>query len=313
MYQYYNGVKQTLASDDQLGIQSIYGAFPADPVSNGNFNTATNITGLIDSWSQINLGNQRLAGTSDADYYVVTVPSTTTGKMTVSMQSTNLSSVSPRVTVFNSLWLPFGSTSLPNSFGATATFTVSGVTAGQVYYIRANAASGLGSYGAFGLSVNFGSAWQPPIAPPNTVVYQQPHRGGGSTNLVSDPGTASGASDAVLFQVGTFKAYGDLLVAGPTSGGTWVHRVDTTGWSLPKAPGRGPNGSANGSWSDNGDPWIGSTPVSPWTAPQPQAVDAVLTQLGNGNGNGAGVVPVRIGAGLDFNGNTQKNKPAWKS
>jgi hypothetical protein len=332
MYPYYNGVKQTLASDDQLGVQSIYGAFPADPIPNGTFNTAQNITGLIDSWSQINLGNQRLAGTSDLDYYSVTVPWNTTGKMTVSMQSTNLSSVSPRVTVFNGAGIPIGSTSLPNSFGATATYTVN-VLPGQTYFIRANAASALGSYGAFGLSVNFGPYWQPPIAPPSTVVYQQPDRGSGAASLLGDTGTppgssatgfqsdgiwnksssssqSSGASDAVMIQVGTFKAYGDFLALGATPGGNWVHRVDTTGWSLPKAPGQGTNGSSNGSWWGYTVPWIGSTPVSPWTAPQQQAFDTALTQLGHGDDSNANGDDA--GTGLDSNGNSQKNKSAWK-
>ena len=66
------------------------------------------------------------------------------------------------------------------SFGATVSVTLSGVQAGQTYLIRACGNSAGSPTGGFGLELNFGSASQPPIAPPNTVVPQQPDQGGGS-------------------------------------------------------------------------------------------------------------------------------------
>jgi len=68
------------------------------------------------------------------------------------------------------------------------------VTAGQSFYFKTSAASSLGSVGAYGLLVNFGSSTQSPIAPPNTVVLNQPDQGGGSENIGSG-GTPGGDGD----------------------------------------------------------------------------------------------------------------------
>ena len=54
--------------------------------------------------------------------------------------------------------------------------------------------------GGFGLELNFGSVYQPPIAPPNTVVPQQPDQGGG------------GQEAAVgLLKIGNVTALGYML------------------------------------------------------------------------------------------------------
>lgn len=237
MYAYYNNIKQSLTTDDVNGIQSVYGAYPADPIEYASFTTAQNINGLIDSNLQIALPGQSLAGASDADYFVVTVPSNTTGTMTVSMQTENLSSGSPKVVLYRSDRTSIGTTSLPNSFGATATYTVSGVTPGQVYYIRAQAASAMGSYGAYGLLVNFGSSPQAPIPPPNTVVLQQPDRGGGSTtDSIPSRGTrgrGTAAPSAGTISLGSLQAFGDVLLSAPGPG----DRFDPEGLSIPVAPG----------------------------------------------------------------------------
>ena len=177
MYAYYNGIKSNLTTDDVSGIQSLYGSFPSDSDTNRSVSTATDITALIDANSQIAISNLSLSGTSDKDYFVVTVPTNTSGTMSVSMQSTNLSSVSPNLLVSNSQNVTVGSSSFPNSFGATATCSVNNVSPGQVYRIRTAAASGFGSFGAYGLLVNFSTGAQSPIQPPNTVVASQSSQG----------------------------------------------------------------------------------------------------------------------------------------
>jgi hypothetical protein len=191
MYAYYNGMKQAPTTDDISGIRSIYGAYPADQTTNISFTTATDITAQTDANQQIAIGNLNLSGPTDEDWFYVTVPSGTSGSMTVSMQSTNLSSVSPRLGIWNSAKVSVASGSLVNVYGGTETLTLTGVTAGQGFYIRASAASSPGAFGAYGLLVNFGSVAQPPIAPPNTVVLSQPDMGGGSSNDSTAPGGLS--------------------------------------------------------------------------------------------------------------------------
>ena len=131
---------------------------------------------------------------TDVDWYKVTVPATTTGSMVVTMQANNLSSLSPKVTIFDGGQRGLATATNPNSYGGNATVTISGVSPGQVYYIRASAADGGPSnIGAFGLLVNFGSNYQAPIAPPNTVVYAQPDQGSGSSGF-SNPGGPSASN-----------------------------------------------------------------------------------------------------------------------
>lgn len=185
MYADYNGIKQSLTSDDIAGIQSVWGAPQPDQYnsnghSNANFTIAANITSLINN-GQIAIPSLRITSSSQSEWFSVTVPSSTTGTMVVTDQSSNLSMLSP------SLWVYSSGTTLPVSigsvsstaYGATVSYAVSGVQPGQTYFIRAYGNAAANPTGAFGLEVNFGSATQAPIAPPNTVVPQEPNQGGG--------------------------------------------------------------------------------------------------------------------------------------
>src|SRR5262249_49348484 len=98
--------------------------------------------------------------------------------MVVKMQTNDLSSLSPRLALYNSALASLGQAIAVNQYGATVTMTITGVSPGQVYYIRASAAQvGAGSNGAFGLLLNFGSNPRAPTPPPNTAVASQPDQG----------------------------------------------------------------------------------------------------------------------------------------
>jgi hypothetical protein len=183
MYGTYTTVTQTLTSDDIAGIQSIYGARQYDQFNTGGhrdniYQTAANINSYIGSNAQIAIPSLDNTTSSDDEWYYVTVPSTTTGTMAVSVQSSNLSSFAPKLQVYSSSLSLVGQVSAANTFGATVSFSTS-VVAGQSYYFKVLAASTAGAVGGYGLLVNFGSQTQSPISPPNTVVASQPDRGGG--------------------------------------------------------------------------------------------------------------------------------------
>lgn len=204
MYAYYNGMKSSLTVDDALGIQSIYGAYPSDTTTNINYYQAQNLTWNINSAGQGAISNLSLSGGTDSDWFYVAAPANTTGRVTIAMQSTNLSTVAPRIIVYNAAMQYVTQNSLPNAYGATAAITITGVTPGQGFFIRCSAASGLGSYGAYGLLLNFGPYAQAPIQPPNTVVPEQADLGGGSMSdsLPSGGGTGqnNGNGNGSLFQ-----------------------------------------------------------------------------------------------------------------
>ena len=206
MYAYYNGTKQSLTSDDIAGIQSVWGApqpdqFNSNGLSNDSSNTAANITSYIDTNGQIAIPNLRITNASQVEWFSVTVPASTTGTMVVTDQSTNLSMLSP------SLWLYQPGSKLPiaigsassTAYGATVSYSLSGVQAGQTYLIRALGNAAGDPTGGFGLEVNFGSVYQPPIAPPNTVV-PEPSQGGGSQE-----------AEVGLLEIGNLTAWGNML------------------------------------------------------------------------------------------------------
>jgi hypothetical protein len=186
MYGTYNGIKQALTSDDIVGIDSIYGTPQFDQFNNsGHHNsslfTAANINSYVTNNAQIAIPSLAITTGGQAEWFFVNVPSTTTGRMNVTAQSSNLSSLAPLLQVYNSLGILIGQTSAPNTFGATISLSY-GVASGQGYYVKVTDAGGAAPVGSYGLLLNFGSHTQSPIAPPNTVVAQQPDRGGGAEN-----------------------------------------------------------------------------------------------------------------------------------
>jgi Matrixin len=205
MYAYYNGTKQSLTSDDIAGIRSVWGApqydqFNSSGQSNGTYTKATNINSYIDSNGQVAIPSLDITSGSQSEWFSVTVPPSTSGTFVATVQSSNLSSLSPKVYVYTTSLGMIGSAS-SSSFGAAASVTISGVQAGQTYLVRAFGNSAGSPTGGFGLELNFGSVYQPPIAPPNTVVPQQPDRGGGSDQ----------EAEVGLLEIGNMNALGNVL------------------------------------------------------------------------------------------------------
>jgi len=188
--------------DDAGAPQPQYDQFNSSGQSNGTYTKATNLNSYIDSNGQIAVPSLQITSPTQVEWFSVTVPASTTGTMVVTDQSTNLSMLSP------TLWLYKAGSSLPvtigsvnsTAYGATVSYSLSGVQAGQTYLIRTFGTAAGHPTGGFGLEVNFGSVSQLPIAPPNTVVAQQPDQGGGS----------QGASVGLL-QIGNVWGRGTVL------------------------------------------------------------------------------------------------------
>jgi len=235
MYGTYNGIKQALASDDIAGIQSLYGTRQFDQFNTGGqrdntFFTATNINSSIGSNAQLAIPSLDITTGGDTEWFYVNVPSTTSGTMTVTVQSSNLSSLAPKLQVYNSSLSLVGQVSAPNTFGATISVTAS-VQAGQGYYFKVLAAGGPGAIGGYGLLANFGSQTQSPIQPPNTVVPSQPDQGGGTSNDSAPVGGLNGIggwSNGFPFIQGGFCSVGNL--------GGWTMNMTVSSSSLPGLP-----------------------------------------------------------------------------
>jgi hypothetical protein len=237
MYAYYNATKQSLTSDDIAGIQSVWGApqydqFNTNGLSNGTYRQATNLNSYIDSNSQVAVPSLRITTPTQVEWFSVTVPASTTGTMVVTDQSTNLSMLSPTLWVYKAgsgLPAVLGSVS-STAYGATVSYTVSGVQPGQTYLFRTFGTTTANPTGGYGLEVNFGSVAQPPVAPPNTVVPQQPDQGGGSQFAVV--GLLEIASASAVPNMGSGIAVvpmNPLRLAVTTS---TIQKSNTAGWNV---------------------------------------------------------------------------------
>jgi len=229
MYGTYNGIKQALTSDDIAGIQSIYGTRQFDRFNSGGqhnstFATAANINSYIASNAQIAIPSLDITMAGRAEWFYVNVPATTTGTMSVTVQSSNLSSLAPSLQVYSSSLSLVGSTSAADTLGATISVS-SNVASGQGYYIKVAAAGGPGPIGGYGLLVNFGNQSQSPIPPPHTVVAQQPDQGAGlSSNAISNIGANSpvvGSNGGVMLPIriaiGSLTEWTEVLTVSPPS------------------------------------------------------------------------------------------------
>jgi len=194
MFATYNGTKPALTADDISSVQGVYdGARTPDQydavAANDSFATATPVT--ITNLTALQTGLD-ITTTSDVDYYTFTAPAGTTGTLKVTVQTAGLSLLRQSATLYASNETTvLGSASAGSSYdGTTQTITITGVTAGQRYYLKVdgadNTAFGTGKYA---LTLNFGSGASPTVPLPNTQTANgSPLQGGGSLNQTAPEG-----------------------------------------------------------------------------------------------------------------------------
>ncbi|HXG11337.1 MAG TPA: matrixin family metalloprotease [Gemmataceae bacterium] len=178
MYPMYVGIRRGLGTDDINGIRAIYSAGTGRSpdaydaaAPNGSFSTATNLNSLIDPTTLTALTPYLdITTTSDADFYTFTAPAGTSGTLTVKLQSSGLSLLAPSLTVYNAAQQVIGSAVAGQyQYGVTLTVTVTGVTAGQQFYVKAAGkdTTPFGT-GRYALTLNFGTGPSPVVPLPNT-------------------------------------------------------------------------------------------------------------------------------------------------
>ncbi len=217
MYAEYNGIKNSLNSDDIAGIQSIYGVrqpdqFNSNGLSNGWYTTAVNVTGSLNSVDQVDMPNLTLNAYNSQEWFQVTVPQNTSGTLGATMQTANISSMTPMVEIVNSS-LHIVAYNYSTQYGGVAIASYSGVQPGQTYYIRAIGGSyGSFNVGAFALDINLGT--QPvPVVPINDPPI--PTYSGGSGSSLND-----------IMPVGSTPTHGP----GGTDGWMQIGRSNVGGW-----------------------------------------------------------------------------------
>ena len=139
--------------------------------------------------------------TTEAEYFTFTAPLLTLGSLTVNVQSSGLSLLSPDLTVYAAdQHTVLGSASGLGQYGTTLSVTLNNVMWGEQFYVKVTGADTTAfSTGAYGLSLSFGLLPPPIIAPPNTMLLDgTPLQGSGGVPMLPAPGDTYLASVPVV-------------------------------------------------------------------------------------------------------------------
>jgi hypothetical protein len=205
-------------ADDIAGVQAMYGARKPDAYDAAASNdTLATATALTLSYGGVAI-NADITTMADVDYYKLTAPAGTDGTLTVSVDARNLSLFDPKVSVYNSSGTLLATASA-STYGDVATVNLTGLVAGQTYYLEASGATtDVFGMGAYKLTAQFGGIPQPPpigpdgFEPNNTVAT--------ATNL----GKVSSVSQTGL----TLSSTTDLDYYSFVSGGKGTFTVSIT-------------------------------------------------------------------------------------
>jgi hypothetical protein len=203
MYATYNGVKSGLTSDDIAGIESIYsGGQPRRPdaynsggASNGTFATAANLNSQINTATDTALVQHLDLNTvGQSEYFTVNAPSGTASTLALNVQSSGLSLLSPKVTVYASdEQTVLGSACGLNQYGTTLTVSISNVYAGEQFYVKVQGADSTAfSTGNYAMTLNFGTGSSPTVPLPNMARPNGNPITGGGGEADSLPGHGDG-------------------------------------------------------------------------------------------------------------------------
>jgi hypothetical protein len=225
MYGTYNGVKSGPNSDDVAGIQAIYSnGQPRSPDqyggTNTSFSTAANINGLIDPTSLTAVVNGLDLYTNPfGEYLTFNNPSGASSTLTITVQSSGLSLLSPSLTVFNCLQQQVAYVSGQGQYGTTISVTLQNIHAGKQIYVEvAGADSTAFATGNYAMTFQWGSTPPPPV--PSAIVQVlngNPLQSAGGEPDNPDGGRHGSSSQSVpMTEVATAPVVNTVLAARPT-------------------------------------------------------------------------------------------------
>jgi hypothetical protein len=209
-------------ADDIAGLQAMYGARKPDAFegTSGNGTLAT-AAPLTLSYGAVAL-TADISAMGEVDDFKITAPSGTNGTLTVSVDASTISLLDPKVSVFDASGTLLGTVSA-STYQGTATLTLSGLVAGQTYYLQAaGATTDVFGMGAYKLTAQFGGLPAAPLIGPDR--FEPNNTVGAATNLgkvssVSQTGLTLSSSTDVDYYTFVAASKGTLAVSvTPTQG-----------------------------------------------------------------------------------------------
>jgi len=168
----YQGVRTKLASGDIAGIQAIYGARKLDVYQGQGYGLTSaapiDLSPALVSASTSTAASASLTKIGDVEWFTFVAPSYATGTWQATASASNLSLLSPKITVYDANMNMVGQSSNPNAWGNAVTVSPSGIVGGQRFYIAVTGATGdVFDTGAYQLSVKLSSG--PPTMSPQVL------------------------------------------------------------------------------------------------------------------------------------------------
>jgi hypothetical protein len=150
MYRPYTGVRTGLSAGDVSALQAFYGARPTQTNSNNSFASATPLSMLAGSGGLLTGGADGTLNTlQDQDFYKFSGPNVL-GSLTVTLQRSGLSLLTPRVNVYDANHHLVASAVSTNPTGGDLTIKVPSLLSLGTYYVQVTGATqdvfSIGSY-----------------------------------------------------------------------------------------------------------------------------------------------------------------------
>ncbi len=153
MFSTYTGPRTGLSAGDIATVQSLYGARPTDMyegVSGNNTLGGAAVIKLPEIAADITTS-------SDVDFYRYTVPSYADRTIKVTVQSGNVSLLTPHLTIYNASGQVIATTSASDPFSGSASITLNNVKRGTVLFFKVDSASSdVFSMGGYRLKIDSG-------------------------------------------------------------------------------------------------------------------------------------------------------------
>jgi predicted Zn-dependent protease len=183
MYGVYTGIRSGLAVGDLAGIQGLYGPRTADVYQQQGqglaVSSAIDLTSELNAAHQLTLNNPSLATIGDTEYFSVVAPAFSGATLEVTAAASNISLLSPQVSVLSASGQALDVEGNPNAWGDNVTAQVSQIVPGQRYIIAVTGATQDDfAVGAYQLDVLFAGDPSvvaiPPVPPPAPAVATSP-------------------------------------------------------------------------------------------------------------------------------------------
>ena len=146
MYLNYQAIRTGLAPGDVAGIQAIYGARPFDQFQaqgrGVGFGSPIDVTSSLALSDQVTLPNLSLQSIGDSEYFSFVAPSYASGSVQISAIATQISMLSPKVSLYDGNGNLLGQASNPSAWSDTVNVTAPSVVPGQRYYVVVSGATG---------------------------------------------------------------------------------------------------------------------------------------------------------------------------